>query len=156
MTSRRPVDANPAALAGFIKLLRAADSVAGRVHTALPEGLTVTQFAVLEALLHLGPLCHSELAAKVLKSTGNLTLVVKNLEKSGWVKRERQEDDNRFVKVALTPSGSRLIRDLFPKVAEAISREFSVLDATELETLSRLCKKLGVGRVPSALTAPLS
>lgn len=135
-----------AALRGYVKLMRAAESVTARVHVVLPPDLTVTQFGVLEALLHAGPLCHGELATKLLKSSGNLTLVVKNLEKSGWITRERQEDDLRFVKVHLTPAGQRLIKDLFPQVAAAISREFSVLSESEQITLGKLCRKLGLGQ----------
>ena len=71
------------ALDAYLKLMRAADSVAARAHVALPAHLTLTQFAALEALYHLGPLFPSELASKLLKSGGNLTLVVKNLERDG-------------------------------------------------------------------------
>src|SRR3954462_10678182 len=105
------------ALNAYIKLMRASESVSVRIHETLPEGLTLTQFAVLEALLHLGPLCQSQIAAKVLKSTGNLTLVVDNLEKNGLVRRERSENDRRFVTVHLTSTGRGLITDVFPKIA---------------------------------------
>ena len=55
------------ALNAFIKLQRAAETVSVRIHGVLPEGLTVTQFGVLEALHHIGPLCQSELAEKLGK-----------------------------------------------------------------------------------------
>ncbi|HKB56860.1 MAG TPA: hypothetical protein VKC51_04660, partial [Lacunisphaera sp.] len=47
------------ALNAFIKLQRAAESVSVRIHAVLPESLTITQFGVLEALHHIGPLCQS-------------------------------------------------------------------------------------------------
>jgi len=134
------------ALSGYVKLMRAAESVTSRVHVVLPRDLTLTQFAVLEALLHAGPLSHGELATKILKSSGNLTLVVKNLEKNGWITREREPDDRRILTVHLTPAGERMIAELFPKIARAITREFGVLSETEQATLGRLCKKLGLGR----------
>lgn len=134
------------ALSGYVKLMRAAESVTARVHVVLPRALTITQFAVLEALLHAGPLCHSEIATKILKSSGNLTLVVKNLEKSGWIKRHRDPEDGRIFTVQLTPSGQRMIQEVFPKIASAIKREFNVLSEAEQITLARLCKKLGRGR----------
>ena len=87
------------ALNAFIKLQRSAESVSVRIHAVLPEGLTITQFGVLEAIYHIGPLCQSELAEKLLKSGGNLTLVVDNLEKAGYVRRERDSADRRFVVV---------------------------------------------------------
>jgi MarR family 2-MHQ and catechol resistance regulon transcriptional repressor len=109
----------------------------------LPEDLTITQFGVLEALHHIGPLCQSELAEKLLKSGGNLTLVVDNLEKAGYVQRERDPADRRFVVVKLTPKGQVFITALFPKVVANVTREMSSLSSTELFDLGRLCKKIG-------------
>ena len=138
------------ALNAFIKLQRAADSVSTRVHAMLPPELTVTQFGVLEALHHLGPLCQGELAEKLLKSGGNLTLVVSNLAKAGWVKRERGATDRRFVVVRLTPRGERLIAGLFPRIAARIATELSLLTPAEQHQLDRLCKKLGRPAAPSS------
>jgi MarR family 2-MHQ and catechol resistance regulon transcriptional repressor len=134
------------ALDAYIKLMRAAESVTSRVHETLPADLTVTQFAVLETLFHLGPLCQGALATKLLKSTGNLTLVIANLEKAGLVKRVRQPEDLRFITVSLAPRGRSLIAKLFPKVATRISEEFSVLSSEEKTELCRLAKKLGLRR----------
>lgn len=132
------------ALNAFIKLQRAAESVSVRVHAVLPPDLTVTQFGVLEALHHIGPLCQSELAEKLLKSGGNLTLVVDNLEKAGYVLRERDPADRRYVVVKLTDKGEAFIAALFPKVVANITREMGALSSTELLDLSRLCKKIGL------------
>ncbi len=131
------------ALNAFIKLQRAAESVSSRVHSVLPSDLTITQFGVLEALHHIGPLCQSELAQKLLKSGGNLTLVVDNLEKAGFVARERDPADRRFVMVKLTPKGQEFISALFPKVVANVTREMSALSSTELADFGRLCKKIG-------------
>ncbi len=132
------------ALNAFIKLQRAAESVSSRVHVVLPEGLTITQFGVLESLHHIGPLCQGELAEKLLRSGGNLTLVVDNLEKAGLVLRERDPADRRFVVVKLTDKGARFIAELFPKVVANVSREMNRLSSTELLDLGRLCKKVGL------------
>jgi len=132
------------ALNAFIKLQRSAESVSARIHAMLPEGLTITQFGVLEALYHLGPLCQSELAEKLLKSGGNLTLVVDNLEKAAYVLRERDASDRRFVVVRLTEKGNSFIEALFPKVVSNVTREMNVLSSTELADLGRLCKKIGL------------
>jgi len=132
------------ALNAFIKLQRAAESVSTRVHAVLPEGLTITQFGVLEAIYHMGPLCQGELAEKLLRSGGNLTLVVDNLEKAGLVARERDPADRRFVVVKLTDKGTKFIAELFPKVVNNVSREMNRLSSTELLDLGRLCKKIGL------------
>ncbi len=144
-----------AALDTYIKLERAVESVTARAHVVLPAELTVTQFGVLEALHHLGPRCAGELAGKVLKSAGNLTLVLDNLEKAGYVRRERNPDDRRFVTIHLTETGRAYIAELFPKIAASITRELSVLSREEQATLGALCRKLGLGGVrPAAVPSP--
>lgn len=132
------------ALDAYIKLMRATDSVTSRVHETLPANLTVTQFAVLETLFHLGPLCQGALATKLLTSTGNLTLVIANLEKARLIKRKRQPNDLRFITISLTPHGRTFIAKLFPKIAARIADEFSVLTGSEITELCRLAKKLGL------------
>jgi MarR family 2-MHQ and catechol resistance regulon transcriptional repressor len=144
-----------AALDTYIKLVRAVESLTTRAHVVLPSDLTVTQFGVLEALYHLGPKCAGELAGKVLKSAGNLTLVLDNLERAGYVRRERNPDDRRFVTIHLTEKGRAFIADLFPKIAASITRELNVLSLEEQTTLGALCRRLGRGAErPAAAPAP--
>jgi MarR family transcriptional regulator, 2-MHQ and catechol-resistance regulon repressor len=134
------------ALNAYINLVRASDSVLSKIGTHLEsEGVTPGQFAVLEALLHLGPMCQHALAAKLLRSGGNMTLVVDNLEKQGWVKRVRQEKDRRMVQIHLTPKGRRLITRIFPEHAKAIARVMSELTPAEQDDLRRIARKLGRG-----------
>ncbi len=142
------------ALSAFINFMRAADSVFARLDAQIQtRGLTHGQFAVLEALLHLGPLNQCDLARKLLRSGGNLTVVIDNLEKRGWVRRRRQQQDRRMVVVSLTPAGKRLISGIFPKHAAAITAEMSRLSPEEQETLRHLCRKLGRAAArPAALT----
>jgi MarR family 2-MHQ and catechol resistance regulon transcriptional repressor len=137
------------ALNAYIKLMRAAESVTTRAHAVLPKDVTLAQFGALEALLHRGPLSQSDLAGKLLKSGGNITLIVDNLEKAGHVVRERSSEDRRFVTVSLTDSGRAFITALFPKVAASISRELGTLSTAEQFTLGWLCKKAGLGATPS-------
>lgn len=147
-----------AALDAYVKLMRASESVTARAHLVLPDGVTITQFAALEALLHRGPLFQSELALKLLKSGGNLTLVVDNLERDGMVVRERDAADRRRIAVSLTAKGRKFITALFPKVAASLAHEFSALTPDEQVTLAQLCKKLGRGNpapAPDAASAPV-
>ena len=132
------------ALDTYIKVLRAAESLSVRVHRHLAEsGLTVSQFGVLEALMHLGPLCQRELGQKLLKSSGDVTLVIDNLEKRGLVERRRDRKDRRFVSVHLTDEGHRLIHELFPRHVEAIMAQMSALDPQQQAELGQLCRQLG-------------
>jgi len=133
------------ALGTFVKLVRAAESVTTRIHQHLIDaGLTVSQFGVLEALYHIGPLSQVNIAKKVLKSSGNITMVIDNLEKSGLVKRERKKDDRRYYIVQLTDEGRKLIGTIFPRHAAKIMEEMMILSSTEQETLGNLCRKLGL------------
>ena len=131
------------ALNAYIKLMRAAETLTARSHAVLPKNLTLSQFGALEALLHRGSMCQSELAAKLLKSGGNITLVVDNLVKAGLVTRQMDEQDRRFITVSLTEKGRSYISELFPKVVANITKEFGILSSAEQFTLGWLCKKLG-------------
>jgi MarR family 2-MHQ and catechol resistance regulon transcriptional repressor len=134
------------ALNAYINLVRASDSVLSKIAVHLEsEGVTMGQFAVLEALLHLGPMCQHALAEKLLRSGGNMTLVVDNLQKQGWVKRQRQEKDRRMVEIHLTPRGRRLITRIFPEHAKVIAQVMSELTPEEQEDLRRIARKLGRG-----------
>jgi len=132
------------ALNAYIKLMRAAESISARVHSHLEKELTFSQFSILEALYHLGPLCQRAIADKLLKSGGNITLVVDNLEKQGLVKRERSETDRRYFTIHLTKPGKALIEKLFPKHVEAIVKEICVLNEDELASLEKMLKTIGL------------
>lgn len=132
-------------LNAFIKLMRATDSLNNRLNRQLSDaGLTVSQFGVLEALLHIGPLNQKALGEKLLKSGGNITLVIDNLEKSGWVKRQKDPEDRRSMLIHLTEEGEEFISSYFPRHVEQIMSEFDVLSDDELEQLSAICKKIGL------------
>jgi MarR family 2-MHQ and catechol resistance regulon transcriptional repressor len=139
-------DTEANALSTYVKLMRAAESLTARVHKHLSSvGLTISQFGVLEALYHVGPLSQRDLGLKILRSSGNITLVIDNLEKRGLVKRKRDRADRRFFIVHLTDKGQKLIRKIFPPHAALIANEMSVLNATDQKILGELCKKVGRG-----------
>jgi MarR family 2-MHQ and catechol resistance regulon transcriptional repressor len=124
--------------------MRASEAVTTGAHRHLAEeDLTVTQFGVLEALYHLGPMCQRDVARKNLKSTANITTVVDNLEKRGLVERRRSSEDRRYIALHLTETGRSLIERIFPRHLEGIVSRFSVLTPDEQNELARLCKKLG-------------
>jgi len=134
------------ALNAFINLLRATESLGSRLSPLLAQsGLTPSQWGTLETLFHLGSLCQRDLSQKLLKSGGNITQVVNNLERGELVQRSRNPKDRRQMVVALTPAGRKLVRRLIPKVVARIEQEMSALDHKELETLRKLCRRLGKG-----------
>ena len=107
------------------------------------QNLTVSQFGVLEALYHLGPLSQRDIGKKILKTSGNITMVVDNLEKRHLVKREKDITDRRVIIVRLTDEGYRLIHKIFPVHAEIAERVFAALGNQEIKQLGRLLKILG-------------
>jgi MarR family 2-MHQ and catechol resistance regulon transcriptional repressor len=132
------------ALDAFIKLTRAAESVSGRINAHLREHqLTVSQFGVLEALYHLGPMQTGELGEKILKSSGNMTLVIDNLEKRGLVLRQRLEGDRRCIDVHLTAEGEALVRNILPRHVEGVVKTFAALSPEEQLQLGDLCRRVG-------------
>lgn len=134
------------ALDTFIKLTRANNSLLARIaQRGTHPDLSVSQFGTLEALYHLGAMSQTEICNKLLKSGGNTTLVIDNLEKRGLVKRRRDPHDRRVIVVELTESGLELISAIFPRHAQVIAEEMSVLTPEEQQQLGALCKKLGKG-----------
>jgi MarR family transcriptional regulator, 2-MHQ and catechol-resistance regulon repressor len=133
------------ALDAYVKLLRAGRAVLARVEPRLAAaGLTPTQFGVLEAILHKGPLSQRELSRKVLTSAGNMTDLVDKLEARGLVRRARQPTDRRAVRVELTEAGRALIEPLFTCHAGDIAAAMGGLTGDELGQLSVLLRRLGL------------
>ena len=138
-------DSEKRALNAYTKLMRAAESVTGRTTRVMAASdLTISQFGILEALFHKGPLCQRDIATKILKSTGNITMVIDNLERRGLVRRERASEDRRYITIHLTNEGQLLIVEVFPRVLAAIMGEMSILNEAEQNELGRLCRMLGL------------
>jgi redox-sensitive bicupin YhaK (pirin superfamily)/DNA-binding MarR family transcriptional regulator len=137
-----PNPADPLKL--YIKLMRATNTVTEKMHKhLLAHRLSVSQFGVLEALYHLGPLCQKDLGAKILKTSGNITLVIDNLEKQGFVARKKDETDRRRMIIILTQAGRTLIQKIFPDHRAIAHTVFEALSPGEQETLGKLLKKTG-------------
>jgi MarR family 2-MHQ and catechol resistance regulon transcriptional repressor len=133
------------ALNTFIKLNRAVESLNLRLHQRGTQGdLTPSQFAVLEVLYHLGSLCQGEISAKILKSSGNMTMVIDNLEKRGFVRRLRDTEDRRQVRIELTDAGREKIEAVLPVHIAAVVDEMSALSPEEQDQLGELARKLGL------------
>lgn len=131
----------------FIKLMRCTNSILARLAERNTVGdLTYSQFAVLEALYHIGSMTQGEISNKVLKSTSNITTVIDNLERDGLVRRERDAKDRRVIHVHLTKVGTGEVEEVLPSHVAALVEEFSILSASEQQTLGELCKKLGKGQ----------
>ena len=105
---------------------------------------SLTDFAVLEVLLHKGSLPVNTIGEKVLLTSGSITTAVDRLEKTALVKREKSELDRRVVLVHLTEAGRELITEAFEQHAENLDRLFDVFDDEERAQFAKLSRKLGV------------
>lgn len=145
-TKYRGSAAETRALNAFIKLMRATNALGGSLSRALASeaDLTMSQFAVLEALLHLGPMSQGDICGKLLLSGSNITTVIDNLEKRELVRRVRRPDDRRVVDVSLTTGGRKLIEGLFPTHARRITTLFGALSPKQQDELAALCRTLGL------------
>jgi len=133
------------ALDSYIKLMRAAETINSAVNLSLSKfGLTESQFNVLDALYHLGPLSQKELGNKLLKSGGNITMVIDNLEKDAFVERKRGKEDRRIFFVHLTTEGKEKLEETLPEQVNIITNVMNRLSKTEQIELQRLCKKIGL------------
>lgn len=132
------------ALGAYVKLARAGTAVDQAVNRPLAEdGLTTSQFGVLEALRHLGPLPQGTLARKILTSPANLSHVLDQLEARGWIGRERDPNDRRVVLVDLSAAGRAFVDELLPRHVRRVVAAFAALDPDEQAELARLLRTLG-------------
>ena len=102
-----------------------------------------SDFRVLEALLHKGPLPVNTIGPKVWLTPGSISVAVDRLVKKGLVSRKDHPDDRRVRQVELTPRGRALITRGFREHAAAMEPAVGVLSKNERLTLLRLLKKLG-------------
>lgn len=106
------------------------------------EKLTTPQFGVLEILHKTGPVPLKKLSDEMMVTGANITCVVDNLEKEGFVKRTRSKEDRRVVHADLTSSGRTKISSIMPQYTENMAALISVLSDHEQKELTRLLSKL--------------
>ena len=139
------------ALDSYVKLSRASESVSASLAGGISSfGLSHTHLGVLEALHHLGPLCQTELARRLLRSPANMTAAVDQLEERGLVRRGRGHSDRRRVTVRLTARGRDLVDRVFPGHVRRIVATLAALTPSEQTELGRLCRKLGLSAARTA------
>jgi MarR family 2-MHQ and catechol resistance regulon transcriptional repressor len=128
----------------WVVLWRAARAVEGRAHESIVgTGLGPSDFAILETLLHKGPLPVNAIGRKVLLTTGSITTAVDRLVDRGLVARKDDPGDRRVRLVQLTLKGRKLIEPAFAAHAADLDAVVSVLTRQERATLISLLRKLG-------------
>ena len=124
------------------KAARAAEAYAEK--SILELEMCGSDFAVLEALLHKGPLPVNEIGKKVLLTSGSITVAVDRLETKGLVERRASGTDRRARIVHLTQEGRKLATRAYADHAADMERLASAsLTVTDRKMLIDLLKKIG-------------
>src|SRR5258706_14792601 len=106
-------------------------------------GLGLSDFGVLELLLHQGPLPVNAIGPMVDLTPGSISIAVDRLVAKGLVSRVESAEDRRIRIVALTSRGKDLIVAAFRKHSGQMKRVLSVLSREELRGLELALKRIG-------------
>lgn len=107
----------------------------------LKHNLTLGQFAVMEALYSKGRLSTGEVMEKILTTSGNIPVIVKNLEKDGFITRKQDESDKRRFILDLTDKGKDLMDEIVPENLKFMDELISLWDDDDKEELIILMNK---------------
>ena len=122
---------------GLHRMLTDLDRCSAAVVAA--HGLTLGQFAVLEALYHKGAMTVGQVQEKILSSSGTIPLIIRNLEKRSLLKRRMDEQDKRKCILVLTAAGEELIARVYPQNEAALVEKLACLsDVQKAELLAAL------------------
>ncbi len=138
----------------WIVLARAYSSVASYAErTISAKGLSLTDFMILEVLLHKGPLTISAIGEKVLLTSASMTSAIDRVERRGFVKRLTCANDRRIRYIDLTPEGRRFISALFACHQKDLDLLTTSLTASERRNLYNGLKKIGLTAKAATLDA---
>ncbi|MFQ5433067.1 MAG: MarR family winged helix-turn-helix transcriptional regulator [Nitrospinota bacterium] len=133
----------------WLVLWRAANALETRALAHIGTlNMCISDFAVLELLLHKGVTPVNTIARKVLLTSGSITPAVDRLVKRGFAERKNDPGDRRVRLVRLTANGRRLIVKAFKEHEKVMERAATSLNQTERAALIRLLKKLGRSEAP--------
>ena len=125
----------PTPVHAWLVMMKAMQAITRYALANLEEtGLGLSDFAVLEALLHKGPLPVNVIGPKVNLTPGSISVAVDRLVAKGLVSRAECSQDRRVRIVALTPRGKSVITPIFRAHVgddgESVFRTFARRNAT--------------------------
>lgn len=104
-------------------------------------GLTNPQFSVLDVLYTKGEMRVCDLIAKSLATSGNMTVILKNMERDGLIYRHKDSKDKRAFVLGLTEEGKKLFEQILPEHRNEIENVYGILSKEEKQTLISILKK---------------
>lgn len=126
---------------GMSRALNKINRATNKVYTKY--GLTSGQFAVLEALYHKGELSVGEVQDKILSTSGTIPVIVKNLEKEGFLQKSNDESDKRRFILQITQKGKELMDIIYPENEEIIISMINTWSKDEQEEILNYMRKFG-------------
>lgn len=127
----------------YVKLVRSSEALHSQVSRGLAvEGLSASQFSTLKVLRIYGRLSQRDIAKLILKSDGNITVLVDNLESMELVTRDRDKKDRRVVYVQLTAKGEKFFDELYPSHISRIKESMQALSESDCSVLLELLEKI--------------
>lgn len=137
------INKNILSLGALIAFRRANNRLSKKEAIAIKEsGLTIGQFAVLEILYSKGDLTICDIINGILTTSGNVTVVIKNLKRDGYVTQIPNPNDKRSSFISITDKGVELLNKILPDHFKNIDDSFSNLSKEEKKELIRLLKKI--------------
>lgn len=104
--------------------------------------ITLTQFGVLRILYHKGKTNVQYLIDNLFTTSGNMTLVINNMERDGLITKEKSERDKRLYLISLSEKGEDLLDKIFPEYSKIFSKLLSKFNDQEKNKFIELLKKL--------------
>ncbi|MGT2910647.1 MarR family winged helix-turn-helix transcriptional regulator [Streptococcus cameli] len=139
---KQSIEKNQEALHSIIVFRRAENVIMKKeLETIRKNGLTPTQFGVLEILYNKGSLRIQDLIDKMLSTSGNMTVVIKNMIRENYITRIPNPTDRRACLISLTEEGKGKIEEILEDHYNNIGDIFSVLSSEEQEQLVTILKK---------------
>ena len=130
------------AVKSMVVMRKAFRTIDAKVSETFKEfNLTPTQFGVMDMLNAKGRMKISELIDCMLATSGNMTVVIKNMEKKGWLIRKACQTDKRAFEIDLTDEGRRIIQAAIPHISEQLMRLFPFCLLTNSPNWLELLKK---------------
>lgn len=111
--------------------------------TQMNMGVTIDQFAILDALYTNGDVCQRDLSKIVLKDRSNTGRILNILEELGLTKRIAETKGKRLVKkVYLTDEGRKIVEDSHVKLKAGFHQIFDNVSSEEFKALRQTLDKL--------------